>query len=99
MQIPVMIEPVTGNGYRAVGAGVGTLSAEGPTAEDALQRFRELLAARLAAGLRVVTVEVPDAGNAWPKLAGMYKDDPLFEEWRKAMAAYRLQVEDDPDYL
>jgi hypothetical protein len=99
MQIAVLIEPVAGNGYRAVGAGVESLSAEGATAEEALRKVRQLLADRLAAGMRLVTVEVPGAENPWAAMAGMYKDDPLLEEWRNAMAEYRRQVEGDPDYL
>ena len=53
MDIPVLIEPVAGNGYRAVGVGLAPLTAEGATAEEALHRLRELLASRLAAGARL----------------------------------------------
>jgi hypothetical protein len=97
MQLSVIIEPVSGNGFRAIGAGVETLSADGATADEALENFRELLARRLAAGMRVVTVELPGSESPWTKVAGIYKDDPLFEEWRQAMADYRRQIDDDPD--
>jgi hypothetical protein len=95
MQIPVLVEPVAGNGYRAVGAGLAPLSTEGATAEEALQRLRELLDSRLAAGARLVALEVPSA-NPWEQMAGMYRDDPLFDEWQRAMREYRQQVEEDP---
>ncbi|MCI0462636.1 MAG: hypothetical protein L0Z62_37280 [Gemmataceae bacterium] len=96
MQIPILIEPVAGNGYRAVG-GPSALTAEGATAEEALENLQGLLGSRLAAGARLVMLEVPGAENPWQKLAGMYHDDPLFDEWRQAMADYRRQVEEDPD--
>ncbi len=97
MDIPVLIEPVAGNGYRAVGVGLAPLAAEGATAEEALRRLRELLASRLAAGARLVSLEVPAADNPWAQLAGIYRDDPLFEEWQQAMSEYRRRAEEDPD--
>ena len=33
------------------------------------------------------------------EFAGMFKDDPLFDDWQKAIAEYRRQVDNDPDYL
>jgi hypothetical protein len=96
MQLAVLIEPVAGNGYRAV-SGPLTLSAEGSTAEEALQNFRQMLAQRLAAGARLVTLEIPGADNPWLPLAGMYKDDDLFADWCQAMADYRRQVDENPD--
>lgn len=98
MQIPVLIEPVAGNGYPAVGAGLGALSAEGATADQALENLRELLANRLAEGSRLVTLEVPGEGNPWAQAAGMYRDEPLFDDWCRAMAEYRRSVEEAPDY-
>ena len=31
------------------------------------------------------------------EVAGMFKDDPMFDDWVKSMAEYRQQVEDDPN--
>src|SRR5207248_2597981 len=50
VQIPVLIEPVAGNGYRARGAELFSLSAEGATREEALAKLREQLEARMKAG-------------------------------------------------
>jgi hypothetical protein len=95
MELEVLIEPVAGNGYRAVN-GALPLAAEGATAEEAVENFQRLLAARVAAGARVVTLQIP-GDDPWEKLAGIYKDDPYYDEWRQAMEDYRRQVENDPD--
>lgn len=97
MDLTVLIEPVAGNGYRAV-SGSLPLAAEGSTAEEAVENFRRLLAARVAAGARVVKLQIP-GDDPWEKLAGIYKDDPYYDEWRQAIEDYRRQVETDPDYL
>jgi hypothetical protein len=38
------------------------------------------------------------AENPWLAMAGMHDpNDPLVQEWKQEMAAYRQQVEDDPN--
>jgi len=101
MEIPVLVEPVAGNGYRATSRSLLDLSAEGPTPEEAVGRLRGLLQERMAAGSRVVSMrvsptELPAAEHPWARFAGDLKDDPLLEEWKQAMAEYRQQVENDP---
>src|SRR5690242_7695159 len=96
MQIPVLIERVEGNGYRARGGEPFALTAEGATREEALQRLREVIKSRLA-DAECVSVEVPTTDNPWLRLEGVYKDDPLFDEWQAAIAEYRRQVDLDPD--
>lgn len=98
MQIPVLIEPVPGNGYRARGGEPLVLTAEGATPDEALQKLRELLGNRLTGETRLVPLEVPNGDNPWRQMAGMFKDDPLFEDCLKAMAEYRKEVEEDPNY-
>ncbi len=97
MQIPILIEPIAGNGYRARGGEPLALTAEGATAEEALEKLRDLLDHRLAGGAQLVPLEVPDSGNPWMKMAGIFKDDPLFDDWQQAIADYRQKVEDDPE--
>jgi predicted RNase H-like HicB family nuclease len=43
MRISVLIEPVPGNGYRAMGSEPLGLVAEGATRDVALQRLREMI--------------------------------------------------------
>ncbi|MCI0460093.1 MAG: hypothetical protein L0Z62_24340 [Gemmataceae bacterium] len=99
MEIPVLIEPIPGAGFRARGGEPFALTAEGLTPEDALGKLREQLQDRLAAGARVVPLEVPDGHHPLARWAGMFKDDPLFQEVLQLMAERRQQADDDPDYL
>jgi len=97
MQIPVLIEPIAGNGYRASGGEPLALSVEGATEEEALNKLRAQLASRLAGGARLVPLEVPPQGNPWVECAGMFRGDPLFDEWQQAIAENRRRADLDPD--
>jgi hypothetical protein len=35
----------------------------------------------------------------WRNLPVCSRNDPLFDDWQKAIAEYRRQVDKDPDYL
>src|SRR5437016_4676790 len=53
MDIPVLIEPVAGNGYRAKCGEPLPISAEGRTRDEALANLRRLVEQRVAAGAEV----------------------------------------------
>jgi predicted RNase H-like HicB family nuclease len=95
MRISVLIEPVPGNGYRARGSEPLGLIAEGATRDKALQKLRELIDERVAAGAEIVSIDLPEqkTSHTWLPYAGMMKDDSLVEEWKQAMAEYRRQVD------
>jgi hypothetical protein len=97
MQIPVLIEPVAGNGYRARGPEPFALTAEGTTPEEALQKLHEQVTSRAAAGTRFVSIEVSREEHPLAQFAGYLKDHPLLERWKQAMADYRKQRDTDPD--
>ncbi len=99
MDIPVLIEPVAGNGYRAKCGEPLPLTAEGATREEALANLRRLVAERMAAGAEVAALSVPgkNAANPWAEFAGMFKDDPYFEEVIDIMAENRRKMDADPD--
>src|SRR5438128_1445506 len=99
MQIPVLIEPVSGNGYRARGVEPFALTAEGATPDQALSSLRELLKSRLVGGAQIVPLEIPPTEHPLAQFAGMFKDDPLFEEVLQIMEEQRRQADEDPDYL
>lgn len=99
MQIPILVEPVANNGYRARGFEPLALSAEGPTREAAVARLKEQLAAHLQKnGASMVPLEIPEE-HPLAKFAGMFKDDPWIDDWKQAMAEYRRSVDADPDAL
>ena len=101
MELPVIIEPLTGNGYRATGAGGLSLglTAEGATAAEAIDRLAEQVRSRLHAGAKLAELSIPAGATAWKEDAGYLRDDPLFEAWREAMEEHRHQLDDDPDAL
>jgi len=93
MEIAVLIEPVPGKGYRAHGGEPFALEAEGRTKEEALQKLRELIASRIEGGAELVVLNVPTGENPWISFAGMFKDDPLFDDWQAAIAERREGAE------
>jgi predicted RNase H-like HicB family nuclease len=95
MQIPVLIEPVAGNGFRAKGSEPFSLTAQGATPDEALRKLRELIQSRLVDGTQIVSLEIPTSEHPLAPFAGMFKDDPLFDEWQKAIAEYRQQAEEE----
>lgn len=97
MQIPVLIEPIVGNGYRARGAEPFALSADGATREEALAKLREQLRKRMEAGAAIVALEVEPEPHPLAKFAGMFKDDPDFKEVVEIIAENRRKMDADPD--
>jgi hypothetical protein len=99
MQIPILIEPIAGNGYRATGGPPLAVTVEAPTRDEALAKLKEQLQARLSNGAEIVTLDLAPAKHPWMEFAGMFKGDPLIEEWKQSMAEYRRKIDEDPDAL
>jgi hypothetical protein len=98
MEIPVLIEPVPGSGFRAKAGALFAFTAEGSTPDEALRRFKEKILEQLIGGAELVSLDVP-ANKPWLEAFGVFRDDPDFDAWQEAMAEYRRQVEADPDYI
>ena len=101
MDVSVIVEPVKGNGYRAIGAAglsVG-LTAEGATAAEAVDRLAELIQSRVNAGARLAELKVDTGAAPWKEDAGYLRNSPLYEPWREAIDEYRRQLDDDPEAL
>src|SRR4051794_9987232 len=97
MKIPVLIEKVPGNGFRATGGEPLSLCAEGPTRDEAISRLEGLIAHRLASGAELIGLDVQPAKQNLLSVPGWSDDDPIFDEWQQSIKEYRRQVEDDPD--
>jgi DNA-binding transcriptional LysR family regulator len=92
MDIPVFVEPVNGNAYRASAL---SLSAEAATEEEAVARLQQLLAQRMTAGAKVVTIPVP-LPPPWAKYGGMWKeDDPVIQEYLAILAENRARANEE----
>ena len=100
MKIAVLIEPMNGKGFRATGGEPFSMSAEGSTREEAIDKLRAEVQTRLSAGAEIITLEVGPDEHPLLKFAGIFKDDdPLIEEWKQAIADYRDEIETDDNYL
>jgi predicted RNase H-like HicB family nuclease len=100
MHMPIAIEPVAGNGYRARGGEPLAFTAEGATPEEAVRKLRELIQAHLASGVQIVPLELPTMPHPLARFAGMYDpNDPLVQEWLQIMAENRRRADEDPDVL
>jgi hypothetical protein len=93
VQIPIVVERIENNGYRARSGEPFALTAEGQTADLAAKNLEDLIAIRVKDAVKVMTLEVPGNSHPWMPMAGMYENDPLFDEWQ-AIIAERRRLED-----
>jgi len=98
MKIPVLIEPIAEDGFRATGGSPFEVTAQGATPKEALARLREAINHRMVGGSVLVPMEIDTTEeNPWTAIAGMFRDEPLFDEWQEAIAQYRQKVDEDQD--
>ena len=97
MQIPVVVEPIGNNLFRAQGPEPFGFAAEGTTSQEALENLRKKIEEGAAVGKQIVMMEVP-GGTVGPEsdIVGIFKDNPLFEEWQKIVVQKRQEAEDSP---
>src|SRR5437660_9713100 len=95
MQIPVLLERVKGNGYRARGREPFAVSARGSTREEALAKLRAKIQTRLKNGSEIVGLEVGPEPHPLAQFAGMFKDDADFADVLKIMADNRKRMDED----
>jgi hypothetical protein len=97
MQLPVIVEHLGDDHFRAEAAVPFSVSAEGKSSQEAVQNLRTRIESEFSNGrqLMMLEVNVPHE-HAWMKYVGHLKDDPLFDEWQAAIREYRRQrdVED-----
>jgi hypothetical protein len=99
MQIPILIEPIEGGGFRARAGEPFADCVEGATAEEATRLIEEHLLHRIRNGGRVAVVTlpsgVPSAPSELPFPADeLYKTDPSFRAWQGLIAENR-RLEDE----
>jgi hypothetical protein len=99
MEIVVLIEPMSDNGFRATGAGLGALTAEGATRDEALQNLRLLVQERIAQGAEVTALQVTTpSSHPLASSAGIFRpDDSAVQDWLQIMAENRRIADDNPD--
>lgn len=90
----VLIENEKDGSVSATVLGLPDCKAQGATREEALTRLRQLLTARLEkAEIVSLEIEPPKAEHPWMKFAGMFKDDPQFDEMLAYIEADRRELD------
>ena len=98
MEIPVLLEAMKDNGYRATALAPAPLVAKAATREEVLEQVRNLVQQRYAnAELVQLRVPLPGEAHPWKGVAGMWKDQPDAAEFEQNLLEYRRQVDSDPD--
>lgn len=100
MQIDVLLKPSGEDGYTATVGKPFDVTAHGTTEEETLACLRERVEETLAGGAKVVPMTIPSLSNAeiaWEAGRGMFKDDPLFDDWLAAIAEFRRQRDADDE--
>lgn len=100
MDIPVMLEQVSQNGYRATAMFPGAVTAEAPTRDEAVDKLRTILQSRLSrAELIHVAISVAAEANPWLKIAGTWRNHPDVDEVEENIRTYRQEVQACADRL
>ena len=90
----VLIEEDKKKGYKATVWGLPDSTAFGTTREEALTNLRQLLTARIGkAEIVSLEIENPHFQHPWMKFAGMFKDDPDFDEVLAFIEADRRELD------
>ena len=89
----ILIETPKSGGYRATAVGFPNCRAKGETRELALQNIQQLLIDRLSQS-EIVTlkIEYPRLGHPWMQFAGMFQNDPQFEDMLTDIQTYRQEI-------
>ncbi len=81
-------------GYQATVLGCPTIGGRGPTREIAIRRAEAALHQAMASGEIVSVTLDADELNPWLEDAGIWKQDPQWDEYQAAVAEYRREVDE-----
>lgn len=94
MEISILVEPNSSQGFRATAPLHPELIADGPTEEAAIQQLRDQLCERLKL-TKMVRVDIPTISDKpWMAAAGVLEHEPNQEDYDEAIREYRRQIED-----
>lgn len=90
----VLVEHEQDGRFSALVLGLSDCKSSGKTENEALENLHQLLQKRLQ-NSKIVTLEIdsPQTDNPWMKVAGMYKDNPVFDEVLAEIEAERCKVD------
>lgn len=94
MTYSVLVEEKGVEGFQAIALGLPDCRVVAVTREQALAKLQTALAKRLSKA-EVVEVEIPQqsakAEHSWKRFAGMFEDEPLFDEVLEDIEAQRRE--------
>jgi len=94
VELSVLIQQFSGNGYRASCGEPLAATAEGATRDEALAKLRADLVAR-AAGVEIVRITIPTRSPI--SREPVWLDDDITKDWLEGIAAARAAAETQPD--
>ncbi len=103
----IAVENGTANHYKAAVIGWPNCVAEGKTKKEAIDQVTLAFTERLNQ-VEIVPIEVASPGmeiassngeHPWAKFAGMYSDNPLFDEVLDSIQAYRHSLDQDANVI
>ena len=103
----VTVENGTANHYTATVIGWPNCVAEGTTREEAIARVKQRFTEHLKQ-VEIMPIEVETTnlkqpaikeGHPWAKVAGMYQDNPLFDEVLDSIETYRRELDADESVI
>lgn len=92
MTCRVFLEQTAADHYKATPLAFSDCMAVRKTRDEALSNLTAMVNARLSQG-EMVTVEIDAREHPWLKGAGMFKDDPSYEDFLAEIEGHRRQVD------
>lgn len=97
MQYDILVTPVNGH-FRGRVIGLSEIVIEAGTRQEVIEQAEREIR-QLLAESEIVKIDIEAQSQPHPlaKFAGMWKDDPLFDQFMDAMQSYRAEVDADPN--
>jgi predicted RNase H-like HicB family nuclease len=99
MQYQVFVQNPTDQIFMASVVGLPNVTANGITEKEAIDRLKGILDAQFKNG-KLVTIDIdvpsessPKKSDPWITNAGIFRDDPTFDDFLAEMKAYRDEVD------
>ena len=99
MQYQVFVQNPTDRNFMASVVGLPNVTANGITEKEAIDRLKDILDAQFKNGkLVTIDIDVPsekslEKSDPWITNAGIFKDDPTFDNFLAEMKAYRDDID------
>lgn len=94
MQIPILIEKIEKNGYRATAGSLFDFTVEAPTRDEVLHKARTAIAEKIRAGAEVVQLDLP-LDNPWLRQIGIQDpNDPFIQDFKAILEENRRAADE-----